>query len=78
MRSALRLPILSISIRDDTHVEQREIMSHYAITSKATATAAREPVTSALVPLFHSRIQRWQDHFIGIELDFGYLGMEPS
>ena len=49
-RLALRLPRRSISIRDDTLVEQREIMNHYAITSKATATAARDPVTSALVP----------------------------
>src|SRR5262245_6015571 len=30
--SADQLPIHSISIRDDTFVEQREIMSHYAIT----------------------------------------------
>ncbi len=78
LRFASRLPRLSISIRDDTLVEQREIMSHYDITSKATATTAREPVTSALSPLFHPRIQRWQDHFRWIELDCGYLGIEPS
>jgi hypothetical protein len=45
--------------------------------SKATAIAARDPLTGATVPLFHPRTQRWQDHFRWIENARRVQGVTP-
>jgi hypothetical protein len=44
---------------------------------KHKATAARDPVTGELVPLFNPRTDRWQDHFTWTEDFCATSGLTP-
>jgi hypothetical protein len=45
---------------------------------KATRTAAPDPVTSSLSPLFHPREHRWEEHFAWNEDFTLVLGLTPT
>ncbi len=45
---------------------------------KYRKTAAREPVTGEVVPLFHPRKQRWAEHFAWNEDGTLMLGLSPT
>jgi hypothetical protein len=45
---------------------------------KYTKTEARDPVTGALVLLFHPRTQRWRDHFVWSSDFTRILGVTPT
>lgn len=51
---------------------------HSCNLSKATATAAQDPITGAAVPLFNPRTQRWQDHFMWIDNARRVQGLTPT
>jgi hypothetical protein len=45
---------------------------------KYTKTEVRDPVTGVMVPLFHPRTQRWQDHFVWSSDFTRILGVTPT
>ena len=44
---------------------------------KAAKTAASDPVTGLLVPLYHPRRQRWDEHFAWSEDSLQIIGLTP-
>jgi hypothetical protein len=46
--------------------------------SKAQATAAPDPETGEIVPLFHPRIQSWSEHFEWIQKGQILRGLTPT
>ena len=44
---------------------------------KATRTTALDPVTGLVVPLFHPRQQRWDEHFAWSEDSLRLIGLTP-
>lgn len=45
---------------------------------KATKTTALDPVTEQMVPLFHPRQQRWEEHFAWSEDYLQITGLTPT
>ena len=45
---------------------------------KYTKTEVRDPVTGLMVPLFHPRTQRWQNHFVWSSDFTRILGVTPT
>lgn len=46
--------------------------------SKAMVTAAVDPLTGTIVPLFHPRRQRWEEHFLWIDQGQRVEGLTPT
>ena len=51
-----------------SHLQPRQI----------SATAALDPITGMIVPLFHPRRQQWQEHFRWIENARRVQGLTPT
>jgi hypothetical protein len=46
--------------------------------SQSRAISALDPATGALVPLFHPRMQHWQEHFMWIDNARRVQGLTPT